>query len=407
MLNPQTNERELAYVVKIDEIRPIAGKDRVECAVVGGWTIMVRKDQFKSGDLGIYFEIDSKLPEKEPYMFLEGKHFKIKTQRYKTPDGPFFSQGLLMSAEDFGWRIVENGTVIAKENGDYFELGAFLTQELGVTYADPDDNKRKANSVDKYKLMAQRNGKLFKHQPFRWLMKRAWGKKLLFIFFGRKRDKRSGWPAWVAKTDEERIQNLVSRIPEFVQEPWIATEKIDGTSTTFTMKGHGRKRQFFVCSRNVVFDKPNKKCFYETNVYTEMAEKYNIEKVLSDILAADKELDFVTIQGETYGGNIQKRDYSIKDHDLRVFNVIFGYKNGTVKRCNPKEMLRFMAPYEIPCVPVFEEITLPSTCEGILAMAGGTSAIDGLPREGLVFRNLDGSKSFKAVDNEFLAKYHG
>lgn len=40
MLN-KDNARELAYVVKIDDIRPIAGKDRVECAVVGGWTIMV------------------------------------------------------------------------------------------------------------------------------------------------------------------------------------------------------------------------------------------------------------------------------------------------------------------------------------------------------------------------------
>ena len=28
-------------------------------------------------------------------------------------------------------------------------------------------------------------------------------------------------------------------------------------------------------------------------------------------------------------------------------------------------------------------------------------------REGIVFRSLDGKKSFKAVDNEFLVKYHG
>ena len=51
MLNPKTNERELVYVVTIDDIKPIEGRDRVECAVVGGWTIMVRKDQFKPGDL--------------------------------------------------------------------------------------------------------------------------------------------------------------------------------------------------------------------------------------------------------------------------------------------------------------------------------------------------------------------
>lgn len=409
MLNPKTNERELAYIVRIDDIKPIAGKDRVECAVVGGWTVMVRKGQFKPGDLGLYFEIDSKLPEEEPYMFLESKHFKIKTQRYKTPDGPFFSQGLLMSAEDFGGTVYQDGSGIYyfHINDKSYAKGEFLTKELKVTYADVADNKRKASSLDKYKLMAQRNGKLFKHQPFRWLMKRNWGKKLLFIFFGRKRDKKCGWPAWVVKTDEERIQNLVSRIPEFAAEEWIPTEKIDGTSTTFTMKVRGRKRQFFVCSRNVVFDKPNKKCFYETNVYTEMAEKYNIEKVLEDILKENPELDFVTIQGETYGEGIQKRDYSIKEHELRAFNLIYGFKDGTVKRFNPSEMASILVHYGIPCVPIFEKINnLPSTCEEILALAGGASALDKLPREGLVFRNIDGTKSFKAVDNEFLAKYH-
>ena len=55
MLNGK-GQRELCYLVTIDEIKPIEGKDRVECAVVGGWTIMVRKNQFKPGDIGIYFE---------------------------------------------------------------------------------------------------------------------------------------------------------------------------------------------------------------------------------------------------------------------------------------------------------------------------------------------------------------
>ena len=37
MLNAN-GERELVYVVTIDDIKPIEGRDRVECAVVGGWT---------------------------------------------------------------------------------------------------------------------------------------------------------------------------------------------------------------------------------------------------------------------------------------------------------------------------------------------------------------------------------
>ena len=401
MLN-KDGQRELAYVVKIDKIIPIEGADRVEQAVVGGWHIMVRKGQFKEGDLAIYFEIDSKVPETETFSFLAAKHYKVKTQKYFK--GTVISQGLLMAAEDFGW-VLADGGIIKDSSGSVLTEGTFLTKELGVTYADPDDNKRKANSVDKYKKMAQRNPKIFRQGWAKWMMRREWGKKFMFLIFGRKRDKKGGWPAWVTKTDEERIQNLVPMIPEFQKEKWIPTEKVDGTSTTFTLRMNKRKREFYVCSRNVCFDKPDKNCYYETNVYTEMAEKYGMEKVLTDLLKVYAPV-YVTIQGETYGAGIQKRDYSIGGHDFMAFNLIFGMPNGEIIRYNPKDMTRILAPYNVPCVPFYEEIELPSTCEEILAMAAGESAIDGKPREGLVFRTLDGRKSFKAVDNGFLLKYH-
>lgn len=54
--------RELAYVVRIQEIKPIEGYDRVEYArVEAGWWIVVRKDQFKVGDLAIYSKFARKL----------------------------------------------------------------------------------------------------------------------------------------------------------------------------------------------------------------------------------------------------------------------------------------------------------------------------------------------------------
>ena len=237
MLNPNTQQRELAYVVTIDEVQPIPNYDKVEYARVGGWWVIVRKDQFKAGDLAIYIEIDSRVPEKEPFMFLEKRNFKIKTLKMCK----VISQGLLMSPSDFGWNAAD------------LAVGDFLTEKLGITYADAEDNKRKAPSADKYKKMAQRNGKLFSKPLFRWLMRRDWGKKLLFIFYGRKKDTRT-WPAWVKKTDEERCQNMPWLFSNNSDEEWIASEKIDGTSTTFTMKGFGRKREFYICSRNVVFD---------------------------------------------------------------------------------------------------------------------------------------------------------
>lgn len=406
MLN-KDGVRELAYLVRIDELRPIEGYDRVEHARVGGWWIIVKKDQFKVGDPAIYIEIDSKVPEKEPFMFLEKRHFKVKTLKMCK----VISQGLLMSPKDFGWEILEDGTVDIKQhiNTSNLMIGDFVTELLGITYAEAEDNKRKAPSADKYKLMAQRNGKLFSKQPFRWLMRREWGKKLLFVFFGKKKDKKNGWPAWVVKTDEERCQNMPWLFPGNPEEEWIATEKVDGTSTTFTMKGFGRKREFYICSRNVVFDKPDKNCYYDTNVYVEMAEKYNIEKVLEEILWMYSAVcNFITIQGETYGATVQKRDYGLDGRDFKAFNVILGYEDGHTERLNPIEMKELLDEFKIPTVDIIDEhFKIPATCDELLAMAGGPSAIDGEMREGLVFRSYDGARSFKAVDSNFLLKYHG
>ena len=406
MLN-KDNIRELAYVVTIDEIRPIEGYDRVEYARVGGWWVIIKKDQFKVGDMAIYIEVDSKVPEKEPFMFLEKRKFKVKTLKMCK----VISQGLLMEPADFGWYVsgVGESSFITWGNGtESLSVGDFVTEALGITYAEAEDNKRKAKSADKYKLMAQRNGKLFAKQPFRWLMKRDWGKKLLFVFFGKKKDKKHGWPAWVVKTDEERCQNMPWLFPGDLEE-WIATEKIDGTSTTFTMKGFGKNRQFFVCSRNVVFDKPDKNCYYETNVYTEMAEKYNIEKVLEEILFRYSAVcNFVTIQGETYGEAVQKRDYGLKGRDFKAFNVILGYEDGHTERLNPMDMKELLDEFGVPTVDIVDEhFKIPATCEELLVLASGPSAIDGGMREGLVFRSYDGARSFKAVDNNFLLKYHG
>ena len=405
--------RQLAYVVVVDAVTPIEGYDRVELAHVGGWTIVVGKGEFNAGDPAIYFEIDSKLPEVEPFInteFLAKKKYKIKTQKMCKS----ISQGLLMSAANFGWTI---GHIMDKNNTPFImeddqktihhidDESRFLTKQLGVTYYVAEDNTRKANSIDKYKKMAQRNGKLFSHQPFRWLMKRAWGRKLLFAFFGRKRDKKSGWPAWVVKTDEERVQNMPWILND--KEPWIATEKIDGTSTTFTMK-RGKwphKDEFYVCSRNVVFDKPDKACFYDTNVYTEMAEKYDIYNKMKDLLYNHfADCEWITIQGETYGPGIQKRDYHAPGHDFMAFNFITS-KDG---RWGTEKMVDLLQKHiGIPCVPVLNtNFILPDTVEELLAYATAESVCDHDLREGIVFRSKDGSKSFKAVSNEYLLKYH-
>lgn len=423
MLN-KNNERELAYLAKVTAIAPMDA-ERLETIYINGWTCVAGKGEFAVGDIGVFFEPDSKLPEVEPFTsidFLAKKNYKIKPQKIRG----VISQGLFVPLTAFGWLAMFDEET--QENVGALGVGGklylleddskFLTSELGVTYEVAEDNSRKAPSIDKYKKMVQRRPEIFKHKWAQWFMRRTWGKKLMFLFFGKKKDQKTGWPAWVVKTDEERCQNMPWLFPEGgCPTRWIATEKIDGTSTTFTMKGFGRKREFYVCSRNVVFDKPDKKCFYETNVYTEMAEKYKMEEALAKALdmehEKDSDVEFVTIQGETYGGEIQKRKYG-DTHNLAIFNIIIGKKDGTTRRLNPIEMSDYLLeiqPLGAPTlshVPIVDtEFYLPATCDELLVIAHGTSALDDDLREGLVFRSCDGVQSFKAVDPEFLLKYHG
>ena len=409
MLN-KNGERELAYVVLVDGIEELPGYDRVESAVIGGWRCIVPKGQFKVGDPGIYFEIDSRVPsDRECFAFLEKRNYKIKTQKMCKS----ISQGLLMHAEDFGWSIGydtddSSGDVpyIKDNNGECHYAGGesrFLTKELGVTYADDEDNVRKASSVDKYKKMAQRNPEIFRKNWARWMMKREWGRKVMFFFFGKKKDKKNGWPAWVQKTDEERIENMPWILKN--KEPWIATEKIDGSSTTFTMKRGFRKKEFYVCSRNVCFDSIDKPCYYDTNIYWEMAKKYSMFGVLSILLDRMPAAEWITIQGETYGEGVQKNTYDIKGHDFKAFNLITSDK-GRWNSCDMKNLLE--NGYNIPCVPILNSsFVLPDTIEELRnCVSSEPSTVNGKMKEGVVFRSQDGVQSFKCVSPEYLLKYH-
>ena len=222
-------ERALAYIVTVDDITPIEGADNIELARVGGWRCIVNKEQFKPGDTAVFFEIDSLVPEAEWSEFLRPKKFRVKT--YKLNKFKVVSQGLLMPMD------------ILQQNKT-FNVGDDVTKVLGVTYYVKEDNYRKAkdgNPNEKYNRMAAKHPKLAKKKWFRWLMKRMWGRKLLFVFLGRHIDeKKYKFPAWIKRTDEERCENT----PWITQskEPFVCTEKIDGCfdyhTTVRTNEGH-------------------------------------------------------------------------------------------------------------------------------------------------------------------------
>ena len=54
--------RKLASIQKIKAVMPIPDADRLELVQVLGWKCVGGKDEFRVGDMVVYFEIDSFLP---------------------------------------------------------------------------------------------------------------------------------------------------------------------------------------------------------------------------------------------------------------------------------------------------------------------------------------------------------
>lgn len=383
-------DRALAHIEKIEWVKPIEGADNIELIGVLGWVCIAKKGEFKPGDLAVYIEIDSKCPESdERFAFLAAKHYKVKTMKL----GKFkvISQGLALPISLF------------PELSDK-AIGSDVTENLKITYSCEEDIKRKSNNVDpdaKYKSMAQRHKKLFSRPLVRKIMRYKFGRKIMFMLFGKKKDNPKEFPKWIVKTDETRIEN----VPFYLESTnkWIKTEKLDGTSCTFAVdRIKKNKFEFIVCSRNVRQADRNQETYHEANIYWELADKYGIENILTRF-AMENGYNRVVLQGEGVG-SVQGNPYKMKENELFVFNLIVdGVRLGTV------DMAKFCEQNGLKHVPIIDaEYLLPKTMEEIKLEADGYSEINPkVKREGFVYRSVDGQQSFKNVSREYLLKHNG
>ena len=420
MINSK-GERELAYLVRINNIESIIGSDNCEAAIVNGWHVLVSKGEFKPNDIAVFFEVDSKLPEVEPFIsmeFLKSKHYKIKTQKFTFGGkGNFVSQGLLMPFSAF---IDREGRVphwLAAVNlqiaSGYDVVNTFLTEEIGVTYAVSEDNERKARSIDKYKKMAQRNQKIAKTFWWKWLYGRSWGKKVLFLFFGKKRDIKTDWPVGrfpgVSKTDQERAENMVWILQD--KTPFIRTQKCDGSSGTYILERVKRhKYEFYVCSRNVRMMKEDQECFFGShNYYWEVANKYRIEEKMKDFLERNIDVQFVCWQGEICAPGIQGNPHDLTETHFYCFHCT----DSKTGRWNIRDAQKMWKSYNMEVVPIDEEdYIMPDDFEDFKQSADGkydASVCEGkdtCQREGYVYyKTTDPTFSFKNVSREYLLKH--
>ena len=385
------DKRALAYIAVIEEIKEIPGYDRVEHARIGaGWWVIVSKnDNFNVGDKCVYFEVDSKVPSSDSrFAFLENRNYKIKTLKMCK----VYSQGLIMPLSAF-------------PEFESLDVHTDVTDKLKVTYAVEEDNARKNFDPDaKYKSMTARHKNIFKKPWARWMMRRSWGRRVMFFFFGKKKDKPLAFPTkfpFIHKTDEERCENMPWVLG--YERPLVVTEKLDGTSSTYILEKSGRKYEFYVLSRNVRQKDEKQDCYHDHNIYWDMAFKYDIEKHLKDYLD-ENHLDYVCIQGESVG-SVQGNPLKLKEDDLYVFNFIRSDK-GRIPSVDGRSIVES---WGMKWVPILDEnYYVPSDMEEFKLYAEAKSVVNpNVDREGVVLRDPTNDFSFKNVSRKYLLKHNG
>lgn len=353
--------RKLATIREISDIRPIEGADRIVVAQVDGWECVVQKDEFHVGQHIVYVEVDSVVPERPEFEFLRDRKFRVRTIKLRGQ----VSQGLVLPLS-----VLPNGTKC--------DLGDDVTDALGIKKYDPEAQQEA--------LLIQPKKPKSKFEKF--MMRFKWYRKLFM-----KPKRKGGFPDWIVKTDETRIQNLTTlfEVERKKGTKFSVTEKMDGQSVTYYLrKVSRRKYEFGVCSRNIYLGTP------DNSSYWTIARKYNIENVLKQLIG---EHETIVLQGEICGNGIQGNKYHISDYDLFVFNLIF-----PDRKCTTAEIAELIKPFGLKSVPIVDEdMTLPDTIAELVEYSKGRSVVrKEQKREGVVVRNIQNNISFKVINPDFL-----
>lgn len=360
--------RKLATIQTIADIQPIPDADAIEVATIKGWKVVVKKNEFHIGDMVVYFEIDSLIPNTSITKFLMNKEdateARLKTIKLRGQ----VSQGLIISIDDAKQMLEElNGGVADFD----IEVGTDLSDLLHIEKYEP---------------------------PVKY------GNEGRSIY----------WPFSISKTDEERIQNIPEILDKIVEDDihLCASVKLDGTSMTVINQPDG----IHVAGRNNDFDKTDEIAY--NNKYWSTAKEYKIPEVLEE--AHNKTGKLYAVQGELVGPGIQGNKMNLDRLRYYIFNLFESNDSGSSwNKLGYNDLISFCDEYNLDHVPyVYSDLSLVEhgivTVDDILKFVEGTyrndaegyfpNAKENQQREGLVFRTLDHKFSFKVVNNLFLLK---
>ena len=413
--------KSMAHIEQIVKVYPIEGADSVEMAQVLDWHVVVRKNQFKVGDLAVYVEMDSIFPDTLPEQYqlemnllasvmtrlnrnrnknkdeietvrvrmeelkkfnprpateiLRSRKFKVRCVNYASFN--IISQGILFNIEE----------LLSPYN--YYSEGQDVTEELGIKQIieDPEEAGVYEDAKINNPILRTLNKKLLKYSLYRGIRK-------VFV------EVDNNWlPFFPSKSDEKNAQAVFSRMKSnYGDKVWVVTEKLEGQNISAHMRffrffrGLLTLSKFGVCSHVRSIPKGERSQFWGT--INRLDYKTKMKKIGRNLF----------LRGEHIGPKIQSNIYGLKETDVYLFDV---YNLDTKEMMPYDEMKVFCTAHDFKMVPVIDDsFKLPETVGELLEYSNGFSKLkDDVLREGIVIRLRDNPKvSFKVRSPKYLAE---
>ena len=368
------NVNSVAYVAKIDEIKEIVGADKIEQARIGGWNCIIQKGQYDVGDLVVVATTDAVIPESLSDA-MNVTNYLRKGQRVRTVKlRGVYSECLIIPIT-----YILQG-VKRVEGADVMELLGVFKYEPPVKQITLGSGRtirysENPNFLVYYKFPNQKNvPDMFNEEDYVQITRKYHGTNARYGIV--KKIKLSFW-------------DKVKKFFGFADE-WIEYDYVYGSHNV--EKGSDSQG------------------FYSTDVWREIADKYEIKKKMWEFvkLHTAKEIGSgVTLYGEIYGAGIQKGyDYGLDEIKFAGFDVMWNGRYLSTDEAYftiTSNRIGFVGGVDLPHVEILYTGKWSKEVQDMFVVNNfipGTK----VPHEGIVVKSVSGerSKISKVINNDYL-----
>ena len=367
------NQNSVCFITKVNEIKAIEGADAIELAVVGGWNAITKKGEYNVGDDVIIATTDAVIPETlSDDMGVTNylrKGNRVRTVKLRG----VYSECLIIPHKYLDSRATM-GDFDLKEGSDCMDI-------FGITKYEPP-----------VKMVQLAGGRKIRYQD----------NPNFHIYY--------------------KFPNLKNVDGMFTEEDTVEiTRKIHGTNARYgivkklKLSFWDKVKKFigfadkwigyeFVVGSHNVEKGSDSQGFYDTNVWYQIADKYEIKKRLWEYVksvAMEPEIgDGITLYGEIYGAGIQKNyDYGLTEMEFVGFDV---KENGEyLSPINSKLMIK-----DILQLPYVEILHFGNWSQEVQDKFVFKNMIEGtkVPHEGIVIKYHTGerNKVAKVINPDYL-----